>query len=51
MYDLTPTSSYRTPLDFNPPRRTDTVADALDSDHRGGPRGRSRSPARWRRHR
>ena len=29
MYDFSPTGSRRTPLDFDSPRRTDTVADAL----------------------
>ena len=29
MHDFQPDSSFRTPLDFNLPRRTDTVADAL----------------------
>ena len=32
MYDSTPPASRHAPLDFNTPRRTDTVADALGPD-------------------
>ena len=32
MYDFQPPASSRTPLDFNLPRRTDSVADALDPE-------------------
>ena len=32
MYDCLPPGAHRTPLDFNLPRRTDTVADALGPD-------------------
>ena len=32
MYDFHPHGSSRAPLDFNLPRRTDTVADALAPD-------------------
>ena len=34
MYDLHPPASSRTPLDFNLPRRTDSVTDALCPDPR-----------------
>ena len=34
MYHLARTGSDPVPLDFNTPRRTDIVADALDSDFR-----------------
>ena len=34
MYTLPPTGSHPAPLDFNTPRRTDTVADTPDSDFR-----------------
>ena len=32
MYDFPPPDSRRAPLDFDSPRRTDTVADALGPD-------------------
>ena len=32
MYDCLAPGAFRTPLDFNLPRRTDTVADALGPD-------------------
>lgn len=41
MYDLHPRGSSRAPLDFNLPRRTDTVADALAPD----PSARDTPPA------
>ncbi len=43
MYRLARTGSDPAPLDFNTPRHTDTVADALDSDSR--PHDESRASA------